>query len=338
MIFFDFHENDLPSVACIYLIYNQKTDRFYVGSTLNFKSRVMAHRSCLRRGKHHSERLQRSFDKHGEDCFRFVIASFCDPLCVRSLESIWLSSAKEIYNTNQNAAGGSDRGPVFWSSKEKTIEFANTKQAALFFYGNGNELNARKVQKAIRYCRAVLGGFFSRETMSFADLQSRRLIEKSKNKKRGPKPSLKKVYLYTEDSTLIKSYSSLREAAKELGVSVSAVSNAVNSTAYSRSVKGKYLSYHSSYFVKRADQSAKKTRTIYAYTTTGTFLRTFESSEEASRLMGVARSSVLSVCGENEKRKTCGGVVLTYSNRFPGLPRHRKVGSAKGFQWEYEAT
>lgn len=184
MIFFEFHENEMPSVACIYLIFNQKTDRFYVGSTLNFKSRVMAHRSCLRRGKHHSERLQRSFDKHGEDCFRFVIASFCDPLCVRSLESIWLSSAKEIYNTNQNAAGGSDRGPVFWSSKEKTIEFSNTKQAASFFYSDGCELNVRKVQKAIRYYRVVQGGFFSREMITFEDLQTKRnAIKKAKKKK-----------------------------------------------------------------------------------------------------------------------------------------------------------
>lgn len=184
MIFFDFHENNLPSVACIYLIFNQKTDRFYVGSTLNFKSRVMAHRSCLRRGKHHSERLQRSFDKHGEDCFRFVIASFCDPLCIRSLESIWLSSVKEIYNTNQNAAGGSDRGPVFWSSKEKTIEFANTKQAASFFYGNGCELNVRKVQKAIRYYSLVAGGLFSRDSIAFSELLTRRNeIKKAKKKK-----------------------------------------------------------------------------------------------------------------------------------------------------------
>jgi group I intron endonuclease len=184
MIFFEFHENNLPSVACIYLIFNKKTDRFYVGSTLNFKSRVMAHRSCLRRGKHHSERLQRSFDKHGEDCFRFVIASFCDPLCVRSLESIWINGFKEIYNTNQNASGGSNKGPVFLVSKEKTIEFANTKKAAEFLHGNGSYLSTRKIQRAIKHYTTTNGGLLSRKNLSFTELQSQKKAFKQSRKKK----------------------------------------------------------------------------------------------------------------------------------------------------------
>lgn len=57
----------------IYKIRNVVNDKFYVGSTVDSRKRFWAHRKALRAGTHPCIRLQRSWNKHGEDCFKFEI-------------------------------------------------------------------------------------------------------------------------------------------------------------------------------------------------------------------------------------------------------------------------
>lgn len=57
----------------IYCIKNIITNKVYVGSTKNFKKRWNTHLKDLRAGKHSSIKLQRSYNKHGEDKFVFEI-------------------------------------------------------------------------------------------------------------------------------------------------------------------------------------------------------------------------------------------------------------------------
>lgn len=49
----------------------------YVGSSVNIKARWSGHRSALRNGKHHSERLQAAWNKHGKN-LTFQIVMICD--------------------------------------------------------------------------------------------------------------------------------------------------------------------------------------------------------------------------------------------------------------------
>lgn len=57
----------------IYAIRNIINDKIYVGSAKNFKKRKQIHFQYLRRGEHWNIRLQRSFNKYGEDKFVFEI-------------------------------------------------------------------------------------------------------------------------------------------------------------------------------------------------------------------------------------------------------------------------
>ena len=57
----------------IYCIKNIITNKVYVGSTKNFKKRWNTHLKDLQAGKHSSIKLQRSYNKHGEDKFVFEI-------------------------------------------------------------------------------------------------------------------------------------------------------------------------------------------------------------------------------------------------------------------------
>lgn len=55
----------------IYVIRNLKTGNVYVGSSDNIERRVRAHMNLLARGRHHSIKLQRAWDKHGAELFAF---------------------------------------------------------------------------------------------------------------------------------------------------------------------------------------------------------------------------------------------------------------------------
>jgi len=64
----------MAEVICgIYRIRNVVSGRFYVGSSEDVYRRFEAHRRHLRKGAHKNIGLQASWNKHGEDVFRFEI-------------------------------------------------------------------------------------------------------------------------------------------------------------------------------------------------------------------------------------------------------------------------
>lgn len=72
---------DLKSKKGIYQIRQISSGKVYVGSTVrNFYDRLCAHRSVLRRNKHSSIYLQRSWNQYGEDDFVFEILEDIDDI------------------------------------------------------------------------------------------------------------------------------------------------------------------------------------------------------------------------------------------------------------------
>lgn len=57
----------------IYCIKNRASGRVYVGSSINVEKRIARHRYLLRRGKHWSHLMCRSWEKYGEQSFEFVL-------------------------------------------------------------------------------------------------------------------------------------------------------------------------------------------------------------------------------------------------------------------------
>lgn len=57
----------------IYAIVNSETKRTYVGSSVNIEERAQEHFRTLKLGVHHSFLLQKSFNKHGADCFSLIV-------------------------------------------------------------------------------------------------------------------------------------------------------------------------------------------------------------------------------------------------------------------------
>ena len=57
----------------IYRIINKVTGHTYIGSSRDIDARWKSHRAALRRGQHHSSRLQSAFNEYGESAFEFEV-------------------------------------------------------------------------------------------------------------------------------------------------------------------------------------------------------------------------------------------------------------------------
>ena len=81
------------SVLCsgVYKIVNTANSKIYVGSaTTSFKTGWDKHKSDLKNGVHDNDYLQKSWNKHGKEAFRFKIIEKCESDKCLNREQYWL--------------------------------------------------------------------------------------------------------------------------------------------------------------------------------------------------------------------------------------------------------
>ncbi len=77
--------------SAIYQIRHLQSGKLYVGSAVNFRLRVGLHKRRLRRGLHHSAKLQRAWDKYGETAFVFEVLELVpDVQQLTAREQAWI--------------------------------------------------------------------------------------------------------------------------------------------------------------------------------------------------------------------------------------------------------
>ena len=82
----------------IYQIINTATNKIYIGSTKDFKSREWQHFNMLERNKHSSQKLQKSYNKHGKNNFKFEVIATCPIEYLIKLEQHFLDTLNPQYN------------------------------------------------------------------------------------------------------------------------------------------------------------------------------------------------------------------------------------------------
>ena len=90
----------------VYQIVNQINNKRYIGSSIDLKERIKTHFRMLKRNKHHSMHLQKSYNKYGGENFVFDILLFCDKENLIFYEQRAIDSYdfnKELYNRRTKA-------------------------------------------------------------------------------------------------------------------------------------------------------------------------------------------------------------------------------------------
>lgn len=87
----------------IYKITNTKNGKFYIGSTSDLDRRIKRHRYDLRLNQHHSQHLQRAWNKYGGENFKFEILEYCSVDNILATEQKYLDELNPEYNVSKNA-------------------------------------------------------------------------------------------------------------------------------------------------------------------------------------------------------------------------------------------
>ncbi len=83
----------------IYQITNTINNKIYIGSAINYDTRIKRHLNDLKIGRHHSTKLQRSYNKYGKEVFSFeIIESVTDIDLLIKIEQKWLTEKQPEYN------------------------------------------------------------------------------------------------------------------------------------------------------------------------------------------------------------------------------------------------
>ena len=88
---------------CIYSIKNTLDDRIYIGSTKKLNYRINQHTHHLKKGTHHSGKLQRFVNKYGIDKIYFELVSFCGEHNLIETEQKYIDLLRPEFNIRQVA-------------------------------------------------------------------------------------------------------------------------------------------------------------------------------------------------------------------------------------------
>lgn len=92
---------NIPKSSGIYKILNKINNKVYIGSAKNLRRRCYEHLSQLRRGKHFSPHLQRSWNEYKEDNFSFEILEICAFENLIERENFYI----KLFNSNSHKLG-----------------------------------------------------------------------------------------------------------------------------------------------------------------------------------------------------------------------------------------
>lgn len=114
--------NDTTKIIGIYKIINKVDGKYYVGSSndvLGKFGRWYEHKKKLKQGIHHNIRLQRAWNKHGENNFSFNLIEECEKSKLLSVEQIYLNDSKDKRNICYNLSFVAGRADLSEQTKLK---------------------------------------------------------------------------------------------------------------------------------------------------------------------------------------------------------------------------
>jgi group I intron endonuclease len=155
----------------IYIISNIINNKVYVGSAVNIDKRTSQHFSNLKHNRHDNIHLQRSWNKHGKEAFKFEIIFYCLKEDLIENEQLVIDSYREVigwknmYNiapiagsqlgmihsqaTKDKMSKANGGHPGYWLGKKFTLE-TRMKMSISRKGRNISEETCKKISKALK--------------------------------------------------------------------------------------------------------------------------------------------------------------------------------------------
>lgn len=228
----------------VYMIQNVVNNKIYIGSTVNYKNRVMAHKRGLKGGYHDNRKLQKDYDEYGIEAFCYTL------LCEESdedkrfeLEAVIIQALNSYESGYNLSIDGRGKFLITEETRKKMSE--NNIGEKNNFYGKKHSDETRKIisdnaKSRVGEKNSFYGKKHSQESLNkiakaYDELKESGWLnpqkgvpksEEAKRKNALSQPSRKSVYA---DG---KVYISISQCAKELGVVNTTVRNRINSEKF----------------------------------------------------------------------------------------------------------
>ena len=177
-------------ICGVYKIKNKITGWCYIGSSKNCKQRLGNHRRGLRKNTHCTPRLQRSWNKHGEENFEFRVIEITEYEQRVVREQWYLDNTVKKYNTADTATPGPHFPKTTWSEERKK-KHSDLMKGNTFLRGKKASEETKKKLSIARKGKKV------RLTASAKEKLSKQMSELAKRTNKD-KPQNKKGYIQSE--------------------------------------------------------------------------------------------------------------------------------------------
>lgn len=99
-------DKNMEIISGVYKIVNLKTNKIYIGSSVNVYERWTAHKYHLRLGVHRNIYLQRTYNKYGDESLQFSIIESCGREKLTEREQYWIDyygglGSANLYNMKE---------------------------------------------------------------------------------------------------------------------------------------------------------------------------------------------------------------------------------------------
>jgi len=151
----------LESTSGIYKIINTVNNKIYVGCASNIRTRINGHLYDLRKNIHKNDYLQKSYNKYGEDVFKFTILEKCKIQDLHKKEDMWVNKLKCLnknigYNLKPTDPNGCSihseetKHKLHLANKGKKPSFQCLEQARLYFLTDAGKEHVKKAREKLK--------------------------------------------------------------------------------------------------------------------------------------------------------------------------------------------
>jgi hypothetical protein len=321
---------EVKNTSGIYLITNLINGKVYVGSSVDIRKRMNAHKSHLNNNKHDNPYLQKSWNKYGSENFTFtVLEVFPDRQNLLNREQYWMDNYQSYNNEigyNINPIAGSPEGRKLSDEEREKRSLSSTQKRRILQLDSKGKLikvwdSIADVSKQFNINRGTLVSRIKNKTI-FNNIYFIYEHEYSNNlsllsteeKKRltNNKPFLQ----FDLEGNLIKEWVSIAEMNREFTFSISTISVALKNKS---KFQKKYYLIPKDEFTNELlvsvigkKQKKHKGKKVNQYSKNGEFIQTWDAIKHASDVLYIDKKSIDYCC--KGMYKQAGGFIWSYAN------------------------
>jgi len=156
-------EVKLEKISGVYKIVNTINRKMYIGSSIHINDRWKEHKRYLKNNKHHSNHLQKSWNKYGKDNFKFEIIERCEENETLIKEQYYLDLYKTYnrnkgYNISTNSSAPMMGRKHSEETKIKLSEIIRNRDASAWIRGEDKPNSKFKDEDIIKIKKLVYEG------------------------------------------------------------------------------------------------------------------------------------------------------------------------------------